>query len=46
MAGGLGVIGDLFKTDVYGLCRYINERDGEVIPVSILDKAPSAEPPA
>ena len=43
MAGGLGVIGDLFKTDVYGLCRYINERDGELIPVSILDKAPSAE---
>ena len=43
MAGGLGVIGDLFKTDVYGLCRYINERDGELIPVSIIDKAPSAE---
>ncbi len=43
MAGGLGVIGDLFKTDVYGLCRYINERDGEMIPLSILEKAPSAE---
>jgi len=43
MAGGLGVIGDLFKTDVYGLCRYINERDGEIIPNEILDKAPSAE---
>lgn len=43
MAGGLGVIGDLFKTDVYGLCRYINHRDGEIIPSEILDKAPSAE---
>ena len=43
MAGGLGVIGDLFKTDVYGLCRYINQRDGEIIPSEILDKAPSAE---
>ena len=43
MAGGLGVIGDLFKTDVYGLCRYINKRDGEIIPSEILDKAPSAE---
>ncbi len=43
MAGGLGVIGDLFKTDVYGLCRYINKRDGNLIPDEILEKAPSAE---
>ncbi len=42
MAGSLAVIGDLFKTEVYELCRYIN-RDGEVIPESILTKAPSAE---
>ncbi len=42
MAGGLSVIGDLYKTEVYGLCDYIN-RNGEVIPKHILTKAPSAE---
>jgi len=42
MAGGLSVLGDLYKTQVYALARYIN-RAGEVIPVSILEKAPSAE---
>jgi NAD+ synthase (glutamine-hydrolysing) len=42
MAGGLAVIGDLFKTQVYALCRHINRRE-EVIPRSILEKPPSAE---
>ncbi|MEW5814233.1 MAG: NAD(+) synthase, partial [Spirochaetota bacterium] len=42
MSGGLGVIGDLLKTEVYELCRYINKRK-PVIPESILSKAPSAE---
>ena len=42
MAGGLSVIGDLYKTEIYELCRFIN-RNGEVIPESILTKAPSAE---
>ena len=42
MAGGLGVIGDLYKTQVYALAEYIN-RDGEIIPANILTKAPSAE---
>ncbi len=42
MAGGLSVIGDLYKTEVYELCRYIN-RNGELIPQSILTKPPSAE---
>ncbi|MCF7928932.1 MAG: NAD+ synthase [Spirochaetales bacterium] len=42
MAGGLAVIGDLFKTEVYALCRFIN-RDEELIPESILEKPPSAE---
>jgi NAD+ synthase (glutamine-hydrolysing) len=42
MAGGLSVIGDLYKTQVYALCRYIN-RNKEVIPQNILEKAPSAE---
>ncbi len=42
MCGGLGVIGDLYKTQVYELARWIN-RDGELIPGRILTKAPSAE---
>ena len=42
MAGGLSVIGDLYKTQVYALAEYLN-RDGEVIPHNILVKAPSAE---
>lgn len=42
MAGGLGVLGDLYKMQVYALARYIN-RNGEIIPVNIIDKAPSAE---
>jgi NAD+ synthetase len=42
MVGALAVIGDVLKTRVYALCRYLN-RDREVIPNSILEKAPSAE---
>ncbi len=42
MAGGLSVLGDLYKTQVYALARYIN-RGGEIIPENILTKAPSAE---
>lgn len=42
MAGGLAVIGDLFKRQVYGLCRHLN-RNEEVIPESIMEKPPSAE---
>lgn len=42
MAGGLGVLGDLYKMQVYALSRYIN-RNREIIPVNILEKAPSAE---
>jgi NAD+ synthase (glutamine-hydrolysing) len=42
MAGGLGVLGDLYKMQVYSLARYIN-RNGEIIPQNIIDKAPSAE---
>lgn len=43
-AGGLAVIGDVFKTDVYALCRWRNRRDdAEVIPESVLTKPPSAE---
>lgn len=42
MAGGLAVIGDLLKTEVFDLCRYIN-RDREIIPDNIITKPPSAE---
>jgi NAD+ synthase (glutamine-hydrolysing) len=42
MAGGLGVLGDCYKMQVYALARYIN-REKEIIPHNILIKAPSAE---
>jgi NAD+ synthetase len=42
MVGALAVIGDVFKTRVYHLCRCLN-RDREVIPAAILEKPPSAE---
>jgi NAD+ synthase (glutamine-hydrolysing) len=42
MVGALAVIGDVVKTEVYDLCRYIN-REREIIPQAILEKAPSAE---
>ena len=40
--GGLAVIGDVLKTEVYALARYFN-RDREIIPTAIIDKRPSAE---
>ena len=42
MCGGLAVIADVYKTDVYRIANYIN-RNGEIIPQAIIDKAPSAE---
>lgn len=42
MAGGLGVLGDCYKLQVYALAHYIN-RNKEIIPQNILQKAPSAE---
>ena len=42
MVGALAVIGDLVKTRVYALARWVN-RNGEVIPEAILSKPPSAE---
>lgn len=42
MAGGLGVLGDCYKMQVYALAQYIN-REREIIPKNILTKAPSAE---
>jgi NAD+ synthetase len=45
MAGGLSVISDVYKTEVYALCRWLNDvyYKSEVIPEAILTKAPSAE---
>ena len=42
MAGGLGVLGDCYKLQVYALAKFIN-RDKEIIPNHIIIKAPSAE---
>jgi NAD+ synthase (glutamine-hydrolysing) len=42
MAGGLAVLGDCYKQQVYALASYIN-RQQEIIPLHILTKAPSAE---
>jgi NAD+ synthase (glutamine-hydrolysing) len=44
LAGGFALIKDVYKTDVFRLSRFINERAGrELIPQSIIDRAPSAE---
>ncbi len=42
MNGGLSVLGDVYKSDVFALARYIN-RDKEIIPESSIIKPPSAE---
>ncbi len=42
MCGGLAVISDVFKMQVYALARWIN-RDKEIIPLSSIEKPPSAE---
>ena len=42
MAGGLGVLGDCYKLQIYALAKYIN-RDVAIIPNNIIAKAPSAE---
>ncbi|MCP4005696.1 MAG: NAD+ synthase, partial [bacterium] len=42
LVGGLAVIGDVLKRDVYRLARHAN-RDGERIPVNTIEKPPSAE---
>ena len=42
MAGGLSILGDVYKTDVYKLAEHIN-REREIIPQNTIDKPPSAE---
>jgi NAD+ synthase (glutamine-hydrolysing) len=44
MAGGFALLKDVYKTDVYRLARHLNERaERELIPTSVLERAPSAE---
>ncbi len=44
MAGGFALLKDVYKTDVFRLAHYLNERAGrELIPTSIIERAPSAE---
>ncbi|GAC1344691.1 MAG: NAD+ synthase [Myxococcales bacterium] len=43
MAGGLAAIGDLPKTAVYAVSRFLNRSGSEVIPARILDRPPTAE---
>jgi len=44
MCGGFAPIKDLYKTEVFALCRWRNSRgDGEVIPQAVIDRPPSAE---
>jgi NAD+ synthase (glutamine-hydrolysing) len=44
MAGGFALLKDVYKTDVFRLARYLNERAGrELIPRSVIERAPSAE---
>jgi NAD+ synthase (glutamine-hydrolysing) len=44
LAGGFALLKDVYKTDVFRLARYLNERAGrELIPESIIERAPSAE---
>ena len=44
LAGGYALIKDVYKTDVFRLARFLNERAGrELIPVSIIERPPSAE---
>jgi NAD+ synthase (glutamine-hydrolysing) len=42
MAGGLSVLGDVYKMQIYALAEYIN-KNKEIIPRNIITKAPSAE---
>jgi len=42
MNGGLSVLGDVYKSDIFKLARYIN-RENEIIPVNTIVKPPSAE---
>jgi NAD+ synthase (glutamine-hydrolysing) len=42
MCGGIAVLGDVYKTEIYELVKYLN-KDGEVVPLNTITKPPSAE---
>lgn len=42
LCGGLAVLGDVYKTEVYELSHYVN-KDKEIIPINSIQKPPSAE---
>lgn len=42
LSGGISILGDVYKTEVYQLAKYINQVD-EIIPKNVLEKEPSAE---
>lgn len=41
--GALSIIGDLYKTQVYQLCHFINQKYGPLIPKTMIERAPTAE---
>ena len=41
--GALSLLGDLYKTEVYRLANYVNEKHGQPIPEGIITRGPSAE---
>lgn len=41
--GAISLIGDLYKTQVYQLCNYINAQYGQIIPQQMIERAPTAE---
>jgi NAD+ synthase (glutamine-hydrolysing) len=44
MCGGYGPLKDLYKTEVFAICRWLNARDGrEVVPDAVIERPPSAE---
>jgi NAD+ synthase (glutamine-hydrolysing) len=43
ICGGISVLADVYKTEVYALAQYINEAPGAVIPQNTIEKPPSAE---
>lgn len=43
MVGGFSPIKDVYKTTVYSICNFINQKYGNIIPRNIIDKPPSAE---
>ena len=41
--GAISLLGDLYKSEVFVLSRYLNQHFGELIPAGVIDRGPSAE---